>query len=417
MIALYNLLLLIGSPVWVPWMLWRARRRGQPVDWAERQGRYGFSFARSPRRVWLHAVSVGEVMAALPILRALGEADPPVEVVLSTTTSSGRSTAEKSAAGMFDRLVYFPIDVPRCCLRALASVKPALVVIMETEIWPNFLWMADQMGIPVVMANARLSNRSYARRGWLRWVYRPSLRRVAHVMAQSEEDALRLREVGAESVAVLGNTKFDQAVASIGDGPADWRAELGLPPEQPAVVVGSTRSELEERVVAEALADPRLAGASVVWAPRHVERAAAVADALRGSGREPVFRSKAGKGSTVVLDTYGELAQAYSAADVVVVGGGFDDLGGQDIIQPMAHGKPVVHGLHMHNFRDVARLALEAGATVPCGAEPGELADALASLLADPARRESVGSAGRALVAGHLGAGSRIAGEILARLG
>jgi 3-deoxy-D-manno-octulosonic-acid transferase len=277
--------------------------------------------------------------------------------------------------------------------------------------------MAGQMGIPVLMANARLSDRSYARRGWLRWVYRPTLRRVALVMAQSDEDARRLRELGAERAVAMGNTKFDQAVASIGAGQEDWRAELGLPEGAPVVVVGSTRSELEERLVATALADPRLADAAVVWAPRHVERAEAVAGALRSAGRDPVFRSRSGKGASVVLDTYGELARVYSAATVVVVGGGFDALGGQDIIQPMAHGKPVVHGPHMHNFRDVARLAAEAGAAVQCPPDAAGLADALASLLADPGRCAALGSAGRALVEAHLGAGQRIAAEVRGCLG
>lgn len=417
MLLLYNLLLLLAMPAWVPWMLWRAKRRKEPVDWAERLGRYPFSLPRSPRRVWLHAVSVGEVMASLPVLRELARADPPVEVVLSTTTSSGRETALKSADGLFCRIVYFPVDIPRFCLRALASVKPSAVVVMETEVWPNFFFVARQMGIELMLANARLSDRSYAKKGWLRLLYRPALGNVALVMAQSEEDARRLRDVGARECAVLGNTKFDQAASAIQPDGTDWRAELGLPAGQPVVVVGSTRSETEERLVAQALADPRLPPLSVVWAPRHVERGPAVARALQDAGREPAFRSEGGQGATVVLDTYGELGRVYAAADVVVVGGGFDDLGGQDIIQPMAHGKPVVHGPHMHNFRDVARLAAEAGAAVSCEASPQALAAVLARLLADEQARARMGEAGRSLVQSHRGAGGRIAREVLARLG
>lgn len=416
MIVLYNLLLVVTVPVWVAWMVVRARRRNEPVDWAERQGAYPFVLGKSSRRVWVHAVSVGEFMASQPLLRALRKLDPTPEIVVSTTTSSGHGAAEKLKGELFDRLVYFPIDVPRFCLRALLAVKPTVVVVMETEIWPNFLWTARQMGIPTLVVNGRISDRTYSRRWLAQWIYRPVLRSLEAVLAQSETDRQRFLALGARSAEVIGNTKFDQALSGIGPEARDWRKELALPPDQPVIVVGSTRSEFEEGLVADALADPRLRGASVVWAPRHIERAPEVAAQLERAGRTPQFRSQGGTGTAVVLDTYGELASVYSTADVVVVGGGFDRLGGQDILQPMAHGKPVLHGPNMTNFRDVARLGSEAGASQQVGASAIELASAVSALLDDPERRAAMGEAGRALVARHQGAGERIAARVATHL-
>jgi len=412
MIILYNLLLVLTLPVWATWMAVRARRRKEPVDWAERQGSYPFVLGRSKRRVWVHAVSVGEFMACQPLLRALREIEPVPEVVVSTTTSSGHGEAEKHKGKLFDRLVYFPIDVPRFCLKALLSVKPTVIVIMETEIWPNFLWTAHQMGIPAIVANGRISDTTQSR-GWLaRWVYRPVLRTVDAILAQSDTDRDRFLALGARQAESVGNTKFDQALGGMRAASKDWLRELGIPEGCPVIVVGSTRSEAEEALVADALADPRIEGCAVVWAPRHIERAPEVARQLARIGREPTLRSQSGQGRTVVLDTYGELGQVYSIADAVVVGGGFDALGGQDILQPMAHGKPVVHGPHMSNFRDIARLAQEAGAAVTCEPKPSVLAQILGDLLADPSRRAQIGSAGRALVERHRGASERIATRV-----
>ncbi|MCC6403330.1 MAG: hypothetical protein IT207_04915 [Fimbriimonadaceae bacterium] len=412
MIILYNLLLVLTLPVWATWMAVRARRRKEPVEWAERQGSYPFVLGRSKRRVWVHAVSVGEFMACQPLLHALREIEPNPEVVVSTTTSSGHGEAEKHKGKLFDRLVYFPIDVPRFCLKALLSVKPTVIVMMETEIWPNFLWTAHQMGIPALVANGRISDKTHSR-GWIaRWVYRPVLRTVDAVLAQSDTDRDRFLALGARQAESVGNTKFDQALGGMRATSRDWLCELGTPEGCPVIVVGSTRSEAEEALVADALADPRIEGCAVVWAPRHIERAPEVARQLERIGREPTLRSQGGKGRTVVLDTYGELAQVYTIADVVVVGGGFDTLGGQDILQPMAHGKPVVHGPNMSNFRDIARLAQEAGAAVTCEPNPSELAQLLADLLTDPSRRAQIGSAGRALVERHRGASERIATRV-----
>jgi 3-deoxy-D-manno-octulosonic-acid transferase len=411
MFLLYNLLLTITAPLWVPWMLWRASRRHERPDWKQRCGDFPIEPRGDRNRIWLHAVSVGEVVAALPVLRALRRLAPGHEIVLSVTTSSGWQTARDRAQGLFDHLVYFPIDVARFQLAAMVRVSPSVVAIMETELWFNFLWAAKAIGAHTMLINGRISDRSYPRARWFRFFYRRLLAYLDEALMQTNRDAERIRDLGARQVEVLGSTKFDEAADQARASQTDVRAWLGIPPDAPVVVIGSTRSEAEETLVLDALAHPSLAHVYVVHAPRHLERAAPLADAYRRRFGAVALRSKAEPGQRLILDTYGELGQAYAAADVVVVGGGFDNLGGQNLIQPLAHGKPVLHGPHMQNFAEVARMAQEVGASQVCR-DADELARALAALLSDPIERERRSRVAQALVAEHLGAAERYAKAI-----
>ncbi|MCW5938446.1 MAG: 3-deoxy-D-manno-octulosonic acid transferase [Fimbriimonadaceae bacterium] len=410
MFLLYNLLLTLTAPLWGTWMILRARRRREPVDWSERVGAFPFSLPRGKPRLWLHAVSVGEVMAALPILRAVREQDRGLEIVLSVTTSSGHQTARERAEGLYDRLVYFPIDVPRFTLNAMVRVKPTVVAVMETELWFNFLWAAKAVGATTMIVNGRISDRSFPRAQRVAFFYRRLLAMVDRCLVQTPTDAERIQALGGRGVEVLGNTKFDEALQGTGADPDHWRRELGVRDGLPVVVVGSTRSELEETWAVAAL---RGLQAQTVWAPRHLERAEAVGEMAQAAGLRVARRSEGGTlagADVLVLDTYGELAQVYSIADVAIIGGGFDRLGGQNILQPLAHGTPVVHGPHMENFRDVAKAATEATVVA---SSPEELGSLVRGLLDDPARRGAMGLAARELVAQNAGASSRYAAAIL----
>lgn len=405
-LVLYNVLIVALSPLWVPWMVWRARKRKEQPDWKQRCGDLPLQApAKGVRRVWIHAVSVGEVMAALPVLKEVRRLDPDLEIVLSTTTSSGQTAAKERALNLFDHLVYFPIDVPRFVMAALMRVRPKAVAIMETELWLNFLWTAKNFGSQTILINGRVSDRSFPRSMRLRPYYKALFKNLDQALAQTETDADRLGQLGCPSPAVVGNTKFD-AAAEDTQPTRDWRAELGIPADAYLVVVGSTRSELEEELVAKALES--LPDAWVVHAPRHIERAAQLA--LR-YGPEAALRSQGKPSKRLVLDTYGELAGIYAAADVVVIGGGFDDLGGQNLIQPLAHGKPVVHGPHMQNFRDVAALAAEVGAT-KVARDAAELTAILLQLRDGPAERVQMGDRASALVQANLGAATKCAEAI-----
>lgn len=406
MFVLYNLLLTLFAPLWVPWMWWRTRQRKEDVDWSERQGNYKIPPRGDKRRVWVHAVSVGEVVAAMPILREIRRVLPNHEIVLSVTTSSGHQTARERAADLYDHLVYFPIDVARFQLAAMQRVRPDAVVIMETELWMNFLWAAKTFGARTLLVNGRISDRAFPRSKKIAFYYRAMLKDMDRCLMQSEIDAERIRELGAREAEVFGNAKFDQALEGLDADPAHWRAELGIASGKPVVIVGSLRAE-EFDFFAQAASE----GIQWIVAPRHLERSDELEKAL--AGRRIARRSRHEgfeQSEVLILDTYGELAQVYSVADVVAVGGGFANLGGQNVIQPLAHGKPVIHGPHMQNFRDVSAMAQSSGAT-RIATTPEEFRAAVAELLKPDVARE-MGRAAKALVQANVGASRRYAQAI-----
>lgn len=393
-------------------MLWRTSKRKEKPNWAERQGQFPFKKHPEGKRIWIHAVSVGEVVAALPILRETRALLPDYEIVLSVTTSSGHTTAREQAGDLVDHLVYFPLDVARFQLAAMQRVQPKVVAIMETELWMNFLWAAKSFDAKTILINGRISDRSFPRSKRLAFFYRALLKNVDRCLMQTQVDADRIRELGAQNVEVLGNCKFDEAIGGLDADPEQWKRDLGLRSGVPVVVVGSTRSEEEEDLVIAALR--AVEPVAVVHAPRHLERVpqllAKVPGArLRSQGTPPEHVDY------VILDTYGELSSVYAVADVVIIGGGFSNLGGQNILQPMAHGKPVIHGPHMQNFAEVTRVAALAGATVSA-ATVEELSRCLNDILSNPNKRAQMGAAAKALVMGNLGASKRYA-DAIASLG
>jgi 3-deoxy-D-manno-octulosonic-acid transferase len=406
---LYNALLTLLMPIWLPWTWFRARRRKEQPNWDERFGNFAIQ-PSSKRRIWFHTVSVGEFVAAKPILKELRVALPEHEIVVTVTTSSGHQTARESEAGLFDRLFYFPLDSARFQLAAMQRVQPEVVAVMETELWMNFLWAAKVFSARTVLVNGRISDGSFPRARRIGFYYRRLLADLDRALMQTEEDAARIESLGAKSAEILGNCKFDQANEAAAD-PMEWRAKLGITGDKPVVVVGSTRGELEEAMVIEAI---RLAGldrATVIHAPRHLERAPALAEAAKSAFGSVALRSLGEAGPYIVLDTYGELGSIYSLADIAIIGGGFANLGGQNLFQPLAQGKPVLHGPHMQNFRDVAQAADSVGAARICSTAD-ELAAALTDLLDHPDLRESMGSAARQLVEQNLGASRRYAAAI-----
>ncbi len=411
MVLLYNLLLILFSPFWVPWMLWRSSKRKEAPNWNERRGIYAIRPHPQGKRIWVHAVSVGEVVAALPILREVRQRLPDYEIVLTVTTSSGHQTAREKAEGLYDHLFYFPIDLMRFAFNAVIRVKPAVVAVMETELWLSFLWQAKAFGAKTLLINGRISDRSYPRSKKVGFFYKALLRYVDRCLMQTQPDADRIQSLGGQNVEVLGNCKFDQAAEGLDADPMEWKQKLKLPADKPVVVIGSTRGEMEERLVLDALRKVGLEKVSVVHAPRHLERVEALAQDVQKEFGEVSLRSKEEGGSYVLLDTYGELSKVYSVADLVVIGGGFDNLGGQNLLQALAHGKPVLHGPHMQNFREVAEAAQTEGASAVCST-PDELASAILDLLNDKVKRDRMGQSAAALIQRNLGASARYADAI-----
>jgi 3-deoxy-D-manno-octulosonic-acid transferase len=346
----------------------------------------------------VHAVSVGEARAAAPLVEALRAGFPDHAVLLTCTTAAGRDTL-RQIHGAGALVTYLPYDLPGAVRRFLGHWHPRLGVLMETEVWPNLLAACAEAGVPVVLANARMSEKSA--RGYARW---PALGRamfasLAEVCAQSAADAARLRALGARNVAVTGNLKFDVEpdAAQLAAGRA-WRAHLG----RPVLLLASTREGEEQLLLKEAsqIRDLPL----IVIVPRHPQRfdeVAQWADARRS-------RQEAADGKTKVYlgDTMGEMAFYFAACDVAVIGGSFLPLGGQNLIEALAAGAPVVTGPSMFNFAEAMRLALEAHAAVQA-AGPGEALREAVRLLRDPARRAEMAAAGKQLCELHRGATAR----------
>jgi 3-deoxy-D-manno-octulosonic-acid transferase len=376
---------------------WRGRREpGYRQAIGERFGRY--AAAAPAKLIWLHAVSVGEARAAAPLVQGLRAALPDHTVLLTCTTAAGRDTL-KQIHGDGALIAYLPYDLPGAVGGFLEHFQPRLGVLMETELWPNLLAACAARGVPVLLANARMSEKS-ARR-YARWpaLTRETLGRLAGVCAQSEADAARLRSLGAQRVEVTGNLKFDAALdpAQLAAGRA-WREQVG----RPVLLLASTREGEEELLLKEA--GQATAPPLIVVVPRHPRRfdeVAQLAQARRSVQPLPGAETKVYLG-----DTMGEMAFYYAACDVAVIGGSFLPLGGQNLIEALAAGAPVVIGPSMFNFAEATRLALAARAAVQAGDAASALREAM-RLLGDPARRAEMAAAGIRLCEAHRGATAR----------
>lgn len=398
--VLYSAILYAGFPLVLLKLWWRGRREpGYRRHVAERFGEYKFTPERAV--LWLHAVSVGEVRAAAPLVRALREEFAGCDVLLTCSTAAGRE-AVKQMYGESVLTAWLPYDYPGSVRRFVEHFRPRLGLLVETEIWPNLLAACRAYAVPVVLANARMSERSAS--GYARWsgLARPGFAGLSAVCAQSEADAGRLAALGATNVSVCGNLKFDVAPdpAKEAEGRA-WRAALG----RPVLLLASTR-EGEEEILLEALAGDAI-DALVVIVPRHPQRFDEVAALVVKDGFRAGRRSRGDvprpEDRVYLGDTMGEMAFYYPAADVAVMGGSFMPLGGQNLIEACAAGTPVVFGPSMYNFADASRLALEAGAAIQAPDAYGAVRVAL-ELLEDGRRRERMGDAGRSLCMAHRGA-------------
>jgi 3-deoxy-D-manno-octulosonic-acid transferase len=346
-------------------------------------------------------------VAARPILKRLREGAPSLDIVVSCTTSTGIEIASTLKPDLADHVIYFPIDIPWICRRAIRSVRPDGLAILETELWMNFLSAARSSGAQTLIVNGRISERSFRRSKWFAWFYRDLFTRVTSTLVQTNADAARFASLGARDPIVVGNSKYDDSE----DGAAtnDWRSDLIMGTDEHLIVVGSARGEIEEDLILSAL---RGTSARVVFAPRHLERAGEVVRKATSLGFDVGLRSSGGEtAQLVILDTFGELAGLYDEADVAIVGGGFDRLGGQNIIQPMAAGCPVICGPNMSNFRDAFQQGVACGAVVVAPTS-SDLRRVTEALLADPEARRIMGTAGRALVSANRGASGKYARAI-----
>lgn len=417
MYLLYSIALALGLVALTPWLLLRNSPDGRYTRFlGERFGRVG---AVAPRAgggtIWVHAVSVGEALAVERLIAQLRQRFPARPVVLSVTTAAGRSVAERRIAA--DRIFYFPLDFRFAVRRALHTLKPSLVLIAETEIWPNFLQEAARSGVPVMFINGRISARSYARYRLIRGLLRPTLGRATSFLMQTPSDATRVQELGAapERVQVAGNLKFDLIPPQQPAFLRQLREKLAAAGIEHVLVAGSTM-EGEEAAVLSAFQQardhsPAPGGLLMVLAPRHPQRFDRVGEMIAASGLPWARRTRLEEqplpsGGVLLLDSLGELASVYQVAAISFIGGSLAPYGGHNLLEPAYWGVPIVVGPHMENFAQIAEQFLAAGAALRAGSAL-ELGHIWHQLLQDAALRADVGGAARRLLESQRGATER----------
>jgi 3-deoxy-D-manno-octulosonic-acid transferase len=408
--ALMATSLLLTSPYWVVQMLRLGKYR---AGLAERFGRVPGRIRTDDLRpaIWIHAVSVGEVLAISGLVAALRQAMPGYRILVSTTTHTGQKLARERFGS--ENVFYFPLDFGLCIRPYVKALCPALVVVAETEFWPNFLRILRSSGARVAVVNARISDRSFPRYRRWRSLLSHVLRYVDLFLAQSEEDARRLREIGAQTdrVQVSGNLKFDVKPPEEAPVVAEVRQAISRGGAGPVIVAGSTVEGEEEQVVASFnKTREQYPQALLILAPRHKERFAAVTEILSRSGVTFVLRSAMNRessltGSVLLLDTLGELAAVYALADIAFVGGSLVPRGGHNILEPAHWGVATVVGPHTENFRDIIGIFRRTNAVRV--AQPEHLADVLLELLRNDEDRCGLGLRARKVVEEQMGATQR----------
>lgn len=421
---LYNILFLIFFVLSSPYYFWRMLRRGNwRTGFGERFGEYDTKFKQAltnRHALWLHAVSVGEVNICTHLIKALEPRVPNAKIVVSTTTTTGMGELKKKLPTHISK-IYYPIDRRQYISRAQSLISPEAIILVEAEIWPNFIWRAQQQRIPLFLVNARLSDRSY--RGYKRFgfLFRPLFAAFTGVGAQNETDAAKLRELGCrpEAIHIVGSLKFDAAKLDerrLLDVPGLLR-QLGVSENAPVLVCGSTHAG-EEAVLADIFLRlrQRFPDLFLVLVPRHFERSREVGRELDARGVKFAYRNEISPGGKIryapgelqslLVNTTGELKFFYERATVIFVGKSLTAHGGQNPIEPGALGKAMVFGPNMENFTDVVRGFLAKDGAVQVR-DAAELENALASLLPDVARREQLGQNALEVVRENLGAVDR----------
>ena len=417
MYLLYSLVTLLGLVVLAPYFVYQALRHKKYVgSLGQRLGYLPVSFnLDGDDSIWIHAVSVGEVLAARPLISELRRRYPRLRLLLSTTTRAGQELARRGVTDA-DEVLYFPFDWTFSVRRTLNHVKPRLFVMIETEIWPNLLRECRRRGVRTVLVNGRISYRSFPRYRLVRPFFRRVLADIDRFCVQGDETARRLVQLGADPgrITVTGSLKFDafDVMPLPGRGRERVLRYFRISSNRPVLVAGSTLKGEEEAVI-RAFNRLRTSGSTplLVLAARHPERFAEVERLCRQEGLSTIRRTELPidaepRADVVVLDTIGELASVYQIATVVFVGGSLVRAGGHNILEPAVFGKPIVFGPHMENFGEIAEafLANDAACQVRSARE---LDAAIVGLMGDPVRRARLGAAARALVEANRGARDR----------
>lgn len=419
---LYNILLTFLLILASPYLLLRSL-----IQKRYRKGlsqRMGF-FKNLPfdRPIWVHAASVGEVLCSIPLLKKIKNEFPRLKIVLTTMTSTGNETA-KTRLSEADKILFVPIDHPLIIQRTIEKVRPGLLLIAETELWPNLLRSCGRKGIPVVLFNGRISQKSFQRYLLLKFFFKECLKYVSLFLMQTEEDRRRIIEIGGESqkTRTVGNLKFDQAFPSFTQGVMGEMAKaIGFHGREKIFIAGSTHSGEEEVLIALykelKKMDPYLV---LILAPRHLERLEEVERLLKKESLSWLRKTSLSAGAgrfdqerpeVILLDTMGELMSIYSLGTLVFVGGSLVPVGGHNPLEPLFFKKCVLFGPYMFNFQDISSRLIKTGGAVQVSGKE-ELSLQLKRLLFNDGARKEVGENGYQFLQEHQGATQRMFEEI-----
>ncbi len=423
--VLYSLLVTVAALLAAPYYLIRDRLRGAPPGyWRERLGRLPKSLTGEPHdgTIWVHAVSVGETLAVAGLVGEIMRRFPSQPIYLSHATTTGRAVGEARIPGVAGRF-YLPLDWKWAAHRVFDRLRPRLLIIAETEIWPNFLAVASERGVRVALVNARLSEHSFIGYRRFGFLFRHALAAIDVVFAQTERDADRFRQLGVppEKVSVAGNLKFDARPPQLGEFPRLARRALEQAGRGPVLVAGSTMAGEEPLVLrAWGRIRERFPSAMLILAPRHPQRFVEVAQLLGQRGCRFVRRTELdplnpgvrfAEAEVVLLDTLGELTGVFELADVAFVGGSMVPTGGHNVLEPAFWAKPVLFGVHMQHFRDIAGQFLAEGAAFQVK-DVDDLARRTSELFADGRLREEMGKRAKRLLENGSGATKRITAQL-----
>jgi len=425
MYFLYSFLLTIGLILASPLLILDAIRKGKYVTGlGQRLGKLPSINSEGAAVIWLHCVSVGETAAARTLVNTLAKTFPSHQIAISTTTITGQDVARRIFADRAAAIFYFPIDWAWTVRRVLRTLNPAVVLVMETELWPRLFHECRRRDIPVVLVNGRISNRSFPRYKFVRPFMREVLNDLTLALAQSEQDSRRLRELGlpATKIRTTGNLKFDTAETAVDEQTLDsLQRQFGLDGTQSVIVAASTHDP-EERLLIEAcrgiINEKR---ARLIIAPRHPERFEGIASLVKESqlscGRRSQDRPTDRDSEVILLDTVGELNSVYSLADIAFVGGSITPHGGHNVLEPAARAVCVVTGPHTENFSAVTNALLDDGAIIqlpesPAAQTAAQLAAVLNDLLGDETRRRDLGKKAQAVCRQNAGATDRTVAAI-----
>ncbi len=416
----YNLLLLISVLFLVPYYLVRGLRYGKSRRGIrERLGYYSsaqLQLLQNNKTIWIHAVSVGETRAAMPLVKQLRIKYPELLIVLTNVTETGHAIALEDKA--IDLCLFFPFDFPWSVRKAIMAIDPEMIIIVETEIWPNFTRHAALLDIPLVLVNGRISDRSFPRYRMFKFLLRPILDRFSAFCMQSQTDAERITVLGAHDGRVenTGNLKFDHPLIEVSAELVQQRKKNYRLPDNVAIMVAGSTHDKEEKIILEAylqIAEQIDRDLLLVLIPRHPERKRDVLSLLKETGFDYQLRSESlqsdnllAAGGVLLVDTLGEVLDLYSIADLVFVGGSLVPIGGHNLLEAALVSKPVVFGSYVSNFKEISNKLISAGAGVKVENGQGLVRQSVI-ILNDPVRSRAMGAAGRSLMVENAGTTER----------